>query len=198
MSDMSQSTSAGPRRTRRWVWWLLVGSLALNLLIVGVIGGAFWAVRSGGMWDAPTVAARSFQFMQSLPEETRSEVRSVLRSYWDRVSPNVRELRATRRDLARLVSTDPLDDVALRQALDALRQKENALRLSATDMLINSLKRLPASRRVDFLRTFARHGVEISCAPGEAGLERGAQAMRNRVATYSPAHDTRSGEGFFQ
>ena len=73
----AEATGAIIHRTPRWMWVLLILSLALNLMILGIVCGSLWAVRHGGLWDAPIALERSQRFMSGLPQERRAEMKAV-------------------------------------------------------------------------------------------------------------------------
>ncbi len=74
---MSDSDKQKAPRTGRWVRWLLAGSLAMNLLVVGLAIGA--VMRFGGPENArrppPSLVATLYR---ALPREDRQAVRSAL------------------------------------------------------------------------------------------------------------------------
>lgn len=111
-------TSAKP--PRRWTRWLLFGSLALNLLVVGLIAGA--ALRMSGWGIGPPVRGLGPALYRELPREDRRALRQTLRTAGgDAMSPG---------DQARLLSAalraEPFDPDAL-EAL--INQQAEALQL---------------------------------------------------------------------
>lgn len=116
-----------PPRTALWVRVLLGLSLALNLLVIGLIAGAL--LRGGGpdrMRDAPVHFGAAL--LRALPDEDRRAVMRTLRSD----APD----RGSRRDAARQIASalraEPFDAQALQTALaaqaDRLDQLQRATR----------------------------------------------------------------------
>lgn len=166
MSDNipSMEEERARRRIPRWLWVLLIVSLCLNLLMIGAIGGTLWAVRYGGMWDAPVVAARTWQFMRRLPPEKRREVRELLQDYRSRLEPQIREVRRARMEIVEVVRAPSFDEAAFKTAYARLSAAENALRQAAQGMFAVVLDQLPPAERIEFLKIFARRAVEVRCS----------------------------------
>ena len=106
------------RRTPRWMWVLLIVSLALNLMVLGVVFGSLWAVRHGGMWDAPVAFDRSQRFMQGLPRERRAEMQSVFFSHKPGLIPYWREVRLARLAIGQLIKRGDYSQDELNKAMD--------------------------------------------------------------------------------
>lgn len=74
---------ASSRRRGRGLWVLLAASLALNLLLVGVIGGA--VIRHGGWHDAevPRLHRRGGPLTRALSGADRRAIRQAMREAYD-------------------------------------------------------------------------------------------------------------------
>ena len=75
-TDILTTVPTPKRRSPRWMWVLLILSLALYLLIIGVICGSLWAVCRGGFWDAPMFLERShlMQVIETKPSVARAAI----------------------------------------------------------------------------------------------------------------------------
>src|SRR5262245_25529917 len=106
-TDAAADTPPQPpkRRVPRWMWLLLIVSLAANLLIVGVLGGSMWAVRRGGYWDAPLFMERMQRFMGGLPADRRAAVRAAFAEYRPQLRPYRQEVRAARVRIGQLIES---------------------------------------------------------------------------------------------
>ncbi|PUB12094.1 periplasmic heavy metal sensor [Yoonia sediminilitoris] len=130
-----------------WVWrTVLVVSLALNLLVVGVIGGAIVTGRIGG--DAP----RSFDLglgplARTLEREERRAIGRTLRR-----DPDVRRM-GVRAQLAAMVAAlrqDPFDPDQLRAIMAEQSNRLATLQQKAQAALIDQIAAMDPARRLQF------------------------------------------------
>jgi uncharacterized membrane protein len=152
------------RRTPRWIWALLFLSLALNLLIIGVIGGSMWAVRRGGFWDAPLFMERTHRFMRRLPEERRAVVRSTFAQFRPQLQPYWRDVRMARVAIGRLIE-DGYTQEQFDAALTDLFAKEARAREAARPMIAQMLNVLKPEERRRFLAVYMPYLNEIQGRP---------------------------------
>src|SRR5262245_39678085 len=117
---MSATGASGPVRTRtpRWVWVVLVISLALNFLVIGA--GARALLR------APFFMERSGSYMryaEQLPPERRERVQAAASAVRAEIGESRQELRRARREAAEIFSADPFNKerfvAAQRRIMDA-------------------------------------------------------------------------------
>jgi uncharacterized membrane protein len=125
---------------RSWRW-ALVASLALNLLLLGVIGTWLWRSdsRSGPSALAEAVA--------TLPEPDRTTLGQLLdqrraegKTAWD-------ELRKLRAAANEALSADPYDPQRAEAALTAMRDKSKELRDVVQGTVLQIMPKLPAEQR---------------------------------------------------
>ena len=151
------------RKAPRWMWALLIVSLAINLLVVGVVAGAGFARPFGG----PGSAALGFglvRYGMAQGGEARDETRQVLARERPRIDPIRRELRAARLDVAATLEADPFDRSAFKAAQVRVIELERRLGTEALDALSDIAGRLTAEQRREFVRQHRRfrghHGRE--------------------------------------
>jgi uncharacterized membrane protein len=156
------------RRTPRWMWVLLILSLALNLMILGIVFGSLWAVRHGGLWDAPIALERSQRFMQGLPQERREEIKSVFFSHKPGLVPYWRDVRLARVAIGQLIKRGTYTEDELNRAMDDLFQKEMAARLAAKPMVTAMMAQLQPKERLYFLSVFLPYLDEVQAKPAAA------------------------------
>lgn len=161
------------RRAPRWLWILFIGSLSFNMLLVGAIGGTLWAVRRGGMWDAPVMVERTWRFLRGLPPDMRADIRSLLVEHRSELRPQLRKLRQARVNAVRLAAASSFDEKAFRASYAQLTTAEIELRNAAEEMIIAVMKRLPAEQRIRFLKMFERRTIRIrySEEPGKEAFQ---------------------------
>ncbi|MGL4966684.1 MAG: periplasmic heavy metal sensor [Inquilinus sp.] len=125
---------------RSWRW-ALVASLALNLLLLGVIGTWLWRSdsRSGPSALAEAVA--------TLPEPDRTTLGQLLdqrraegKAAWDAL----RQLRTAANEA---LSADPYDPQRAEAALTAMRDKSKELRDVVQGTVLQIMPKLPAEQR---------------------------------------------------
>ena len=158
-------TGAIARRTPRWMWVLLILSLALNLMTLGVVFGSMWAVRHGGLWDAPIALERSQRFMQGLPQERRGEIKSIFFGHKPAMIPFWREVRQARLAIGQLIKRGTYTEAELNAAMDALFQKEMAARQAAKPMVSDMMAQLKPNERLHFLSVFLPYLDEAQAQP---------------------------------
>lgn len=168
----TDTVTSGPvsakRRAPRWMWVLLILSLALNLLVVGIVMGSMWAVRRGGYWDAPMFFERTHRFMRGLPSERRAEIRRLSAEYRPQIRPHWRAVREARIAIGRLIERDytPQEFDA---ALTALFDSEAKAREAARPMIAAMLKALKPEERRHFLTVYMPYLSEMQGRPEPRG-----------------------------
>jgi uncharacterized membrane protein len=157
MTDMTPEAGAlkrGVRDAPRWMAGLLIGSLALNLLVIGLAAGALWHVRFGQAAGGGNLLGNLVAFSQTLPAARRSELAVLIGD--SRPPPELRTLRqdvrATRREVMRQFTADPFDVSAFRAAEAQAAQAESRLREAADGLAAGLAKQLTAAERNAFLK----------------------------------------------
>lgn len=168
MSVGAADAAIAVRRAPRWVWVLLIVSLAINLMICGIAFGSIWAVRHGGLWDAPIALERSQRFMQALPRDRRGEIKSVFFSHKAGLIPYWRDVRQARLAIGELIKHGGYSDAELDKAMDTLFQKEIAARQAAKPMIAAIMAQLKPAERLNFLRVFLPYLDDVQAQPPSA------------------------------
>lgn len=151
-SDAAKTAS----RVSRWVWIVLVVSLALNLVTIGAMGGALYTGRHGGFWGAHRHSSDGRAFMKSLPEARREELKTIFREHRKNLKPYWRRVRGARRDAADVLREDPFDKVKFEAALEKLHQTHLQARAASRPMIVDLAGKLNADEREVFLKAM-RH-----------------------------------------
>lgn len=102
---MTDETKPG---MKRWIKVVFVLSLALNLIIIGLVGGA--ALRFGGADKHHRFSDRAFTpTLFALDREDRREIgRNIRKAYRERESKKVNEIRLFN-EIADAIEADPID-----------------------------------------------------------------------------------------
>ena len=147
MTDPSTPSASGasPRRWR----WLLVASLALNLLFVGGVTALWLKGPPGhGRWGASQTAFGIMRFSGGLPPERREAVRKHLREARSNLK-NVREdLRSARRRAAEVLASSDYTTEKMKVALDAVAENDNRMRALGTAALMSAIGELTPDDRL--------------------------------------------------
>lgn len=156
MSDAALAAPTAPRRrASRWLWLALVGSLAVNLLVLGIVGATLLRWRGGGPPGGPFFAV-SERLLRSLPSERRQALRQVIGRHREVKWQNWRDLRNARTTLARSLRVEPFDEPAFEAALTDLQQKELGVRTDFVPVMGDLAAALTAEERQQLLEQLRR------------------------------------------
>ncbi|MBL8545652.1 MAG: periplasmic heavy metal sensor [Hyphomonadaceae bacterium] len=145
----------------RFPWrTLLFVSVAVNLLVVGAIAGAWSAgVRVAREADERAVVTRlpgAGAFLRSLPPEVRDTMRDDLAATWAE-SRGVRQAAAeARRDAFQAAEQEPYDAARVRAAFERLRAADQAAIGVFQNNVIDGLAELSPEQRREALQALRR------------------------------------------
>ena len=127
---------------------VLVLSLALNLLIVGVVAGAVLGNRKGG---GPVLRDMGLgPFVQAMPREDR---RAMAAALVREAGPFRENRRALGREIAAMLAvlrSDPLDEAALRSAIDRQRGRISERLALGSDIFVAQIATMSAAERLSY------------------------------------------------
>lgn len=124
MMDTNPNPAPAPRKGR-WRTVVFIASLALNLVVIGLVAGAFFAGRHSYIpHHLDRVSMGLGDYIRALPEEARDRVLQAGGGF-DRANlrERLRELRRNRDALRQVMEAEPFDIEAARAALEAHRDK---------------------------------------------------------------------------
>lgn len=149
MSD-DQIAGAQPGGKRNWLKIGLLASLAINVLLLGLIGGSAWRLRDAAMTNA--IGPSMFAYSNTLPGDRRAEIR---RLFVER-RPVVRPLRVAaqqaRREVREAMVAEPFDKARLVAAHDRMIAAETRLRTAIGGVVADAAEKLNAEERRAFTR----------------------------------------------
>jgi len=137
----------------------VVASVALNLLLIGVLTGRASNMDTGMRRVDPMLGLR--HLVGELPADRREALSPYFRAYFASLRPQFREIRGAQASLREAMLSDPVDEAALRSALvefngqlfntqanahDALITLASALTLVERRALVAILERPPKRR----------------------------------------------------
>lgn len=147
-TDTAGSAEVRTPRERR-LRQLLIGSFAVNLLVLGAVGGTAISRWHGGhpRGSSSTEDYGLWSFARELPSDRRKEVRKAIRAERDVLQPLYIEIENSRIAAARLLTVEPFDRVAFQQALDRLADSENKLKQTALSVVLKTSDSLSPDER---------------------------------------------------
>lgn len=146
MSDTSTSPTAGaPSSGRRW---LLIASLALNLLFIGGVAALWFKGPPGPGHRGPSQTAFGIMmFSRDLPPDRRDAVRQHLKEARQDLKNLKADLRLARQKAADVLASTSYTPEQLKTALDAIALAENRMRDTGTAALLKSIGELTPEER---------------------------------------------------
>ncbi len=138
MTDAPQTPPATHAPTARWVKVALILSLGLNLLILGIVGGA-WLSPDGPRGDRIDRAARDMgatPFIRALEPEDRRALFQAIRREEEPLRQNREELRLRFEALLASVRADPFDPWAVESLLQLQRSAATERQMIGERLLV--------------------------------------------------------------
>lgn len=147
-----------PRKgTPRWLWALLVGSLALNLLIVGAVAGH----RFGGRrWHGAEFAGAERYLLRELASDRREALKGLVEDVVAAGRDVRKDLRLGRRAAAEAFAAEPFDRAKFEAAVQSMLDGQTLTRTGLVvkmGTLAEALTPEERARLAKHLR-FLRHG----------------------------------------
>jgi uncharacterized membrane protein len=150
MSDMALGASdMDSVRAPRWMVVLLVSSLALNLLVLGLVGTLMWRVRVPPPWEH-VVARNLLGYASTLPAERRKELWDLSAKERQHVRPFRREVRAARDETAKALSAEPFDRQQFLAAQARQADAEQRAREAVRSLYVTIAEAMTAEERRGF------------------------------------------------
>jgi uncharacterized membrane protein len=150
--------------TSRTIKWLCVGSLALNLFLLGAItGGAYrWfaaqrAAPAAVGATAPAMTALRYAAQDLSPERQRQFLEALRQARRD-ARPLAQQAREGRREVLRLVAAPQLDRPALDAALAGTRDAARAVRPRVEAAVADFVATLTPAERATFAESLKMRG----------------------------------------
>jgi uncharacterized membrane protein len=104
-------------KTNRYLVGGLIASLAINLALVGFLAGRASTMEFTNMSRVdPMMGMRTL--LRDLPEDRQETLMPRFREYFSALRPRFRDIRGAQGSLREAILSDPLDTVALQQALN--------------------------------------------------------------------------------
>jgi uncharacterized membrane protein len=136
--------------------WLLIGSLAINLLVAGAAIGMFAKHRRmppGSDFNVIRLVANDHgvqKFFRTLGSDREAAFRSILDDRRQSLVPLRVAARAARRDAAASLAAEPFDPARFKSAMEGLQAAEAAANQSAVSLLTAALEKMTPEERARF------------------------------------------------
>lgn len=148
MSDTSQPSQHHTSGTPRWVKVLLIGSLSLNLLIVGAVLGA--VVTGAGKWRAPNGSGGPGALTQALADkDQRALKRQMVRAFAGEFDSR-RQYRDTMAGFITNLRADVFDADAARASLTQIQNHVKRRFEVGQSLLVERLDEMTAEERMSY------------------------------------------------
>jgi len=157
-------TTPTARKAPRWMWAALITSLAVNLLVVGVVIGAGFARPFHGGPAGWSLGFNLVRYSMGRSAEAKAETRRILAAERPRMQPLRREAREARRAVGEALAANPFDAARFREAQARVLDIERRLGEQSLDGLVAIASQLTAEQRREFVdsrpmrRSFRRQG----------------------------------------
>jgi uncharacterized membrane protein len=136
-------------RKSSWQKWLLIASLALNLLIVGGAAGAFWSHRHGGhhpgQWQGREHGLMGF--VRELAPERQGEMRAAIQSEREKIKPLRESVKEGWKETNAVLGTEPFDKEKLSAAMTRMIDAETRMKTAITSALVETAAKLNPDER---------------------------------------------------
>ena len=149
--------------TNRWLVLALLVSLAINLLIAGVVIGRHL--------DGGAPSRMHFEWlMQDLDDATRSKMRKNMHEQMKNTRPHRHDLRQAQRALHEAILTEPFEEDRVKAAMAEVRAASARLQQTMHDQMIQILSEMSAEDRTKVFSILSRmerrrHGLDYG--PGQ-------------------------------
>ena len=142
--------------------WVLLLSVALNVLLAAVVGSAWLAHRHGGGGHGiggSVRLPRGEELEKVLPEADRAALRGAYDRHRDDIRPKLGALWDARREVHDALRTEPFDATRAATALATLREREAAVATAVHALLVDlSSSVSPEGRAAIAKVSTMRHG----------------------------------------
>lgn len=127
--------------------WLLFASLAMNLLVIGIVAG--WLISPDGprREDRPARSLLGAPFAEALAPEDRRALLRQMRGRADRIEGTREELRARFETLLDALRAEVWDRAAIEAVLQRQRQAAEGRQRLGEEMLLDRLEAMSADER---------------------------------------------------
>jgi uncharacterized membrane protein len=152
MSDVAVGARAfNGARAPRWMVVLLITSLALNLLVLGLVGSLVWRMRGPAPWTH-AVTPNLLGYTSTLPADRRKQLWERSDKELQHIRPFRREVRSARQETIKALAAEPFDRQQFVAAQARQMEAENRAREAVQNLYVTIAESLTAEERRGFQR----------------------------------------------
>jgi uncharacterized membrane protein len=176
-TGMGGAPTAVPNRRLR-VW--LVLSLAINLLVIGAIGGSMFAWHRHGSWRGGRGSEEFglLSFARTLPADRRAIIRKSIQAELSNVRPLWEDVQKAHSEAAAVLVAEPFEKDKFKAAIDKITEADSKLKAMVLTIFINTAERLTPDERQELrvwwerrrARHFGSRFGERSAEPKDQGV----------------------------
>jgi uncharacterized membrane protein len=152
MTDTGTARTASVRSAPRWLLVTLLASLALNLVVIGVVGGAMWRFRDHRHVAGNAITPNLLGYASTLPPERRRALWAITAEERGRVRPFRREIRMAREETIKAFIAEPFDKQRFLAAQERQAETEHQAREAVRHLYAKLAEALTAEERRAFPR----------------------------------------------
>ncbi len=148
-TDPAATGGAPQKGFKRWLWTLLIVSVAVNLLVIGALAGAFWhrGHRGHGAWEDHRQTFGIVRFARSLPADRRDVLEGIVKGSRSAFRDQRKQARAARRAARDLLAAEPFDAEAFSSAVNDVVVARSTSHKFAADLLTQAVGAMTAEER---------------------------------------------------
>jgi uncharacterized membrane protein len=150
MSDAAMTLGRAVRQAPRWMLLLLVGSLAVNFLVIGLAAGAMWRFR--GPPPLAGVTPNLLGYASTLPSDRRKALWDQTEGERHTLRPFRREVRAAREETIKALVAEPFD----REKFMAAQARQSDAEHRAREAVQSLFTKIASDLTPDERRAFPR------------------------------------------
>lgn len=163
----------------RWIWPVLIGSLALNVLVAGTLIGQKLRPAPANLPGnlPPGIAARLAQdatapLLKELSEAKRAQIRAIFEAHRGQNRALWQAVRERRAEVTKVLEADPFNQATYAAAMSRLIETEAKARSAAQPTFAEVAAVLSPKERQDFLATHRQLRQQLIGAQREGRRER--------------------------
>lgn len=155
--NAAAAKSATTLMQRRWAGPLLIGSLAFNLFIIGLISGP---LLFGHRFHQRHDDTRAFtehlppppdrllrRGLAALDPRDRIAMRKMVLDAFPAIRPRIKEMEKAKGELVAAIGADPYDGARIKAAFDKMDQAMLETGRAARESMLKGLEKMPAEQR---------------------------------------------------
>jgi len=148
MSENNDAESQITVRRSRWLWLVLIVSVALNLLVVGAVGGFFFRHERGfGRLHGHSLIA----YTQALAWDRRRQIRDALKDDWKVIRALRRNLQQSRQAAGEVLAAGNFNEARYAAALDEVLKNQIELRRAVNRLFVKIGAAMSPAERRDYV-----------------------------------------------